>query len=146
MADPRASRAQRARTRQGLPTPAMVALVPLAAWLAVTPFMATALGLELGVPLRLEIIDHVVPGVVTLGAATAALVLRTRPVAATAFLVGAGVCLLAGLFSFSTHVPLLGQASQGIVPWGTALVHTLPGFVVMVIALVALVPALRAAD
>lgn len=146
MADPRAPKAQRARTRQGLPTPAMVALVPLAAWLAVTPFVATALGLELGVPLRLEIIDHVVPGVVTLGAATAALVLRTRPVAATAFLVGAGVCLLAGLFSFSTHVPLLGQASQGIVPWGTALIHTLPGFVVMVMALVALVPALRAAD
>lgn len=146
MANPKASKAQGARKRHVLPTPAMVALVPLAAWLAVTPFMATALGLELGVPLRLEIIDHVVPGVVTVGAATAALVLRARPVAATAFLIGAGVCVLAGLFSFSTHVPLLGQASQGIVPWGTAVVHTVPGFVVMVVALVALVPALRAAD
>lgn len=124
----------------------MVALLPLAVWLAATPFVGPTLGFDLNVTLQLEIIDHLVPGVVVAAAATAALALRSRPYANWAFLIAAGAATLAALFSTSTHVPLLGQAAQGVVPWGTAWFHTLPGMVVMVVALLALVPALRATD
>lgn len=146
MGNPNGHAAAKTRRMPSMPVVPMAILIPLALWLAVTPFVGTALGFVLTVPVRLEIIDHVVPGVVAAGAAAVALAWRHRPAAPTVFLVSGGLSALAGLWALSTHVPLLAQASQGMVPWTTALFHTVPGPVVMVAALLALVPAYRAAD
>lgn len=128
------------------PVRATALLTLLAIWLAVVPFVGPALGFELDVPTRLEVIDHVVPGVVVLIAAVTALLLRGRPIAQYAFAVAAGASLLAGIWALSTHVPLMVQANQDIVPWSTALFHTAPGPVVVLVSLLALVPALRAVE
>ncbi len=43
------------------------ALTGLSAWATGVPWLARAVGLELDVATRLEVVDHVVPGVVMLG-------------------------------------------------------------------------------
>jgi hypothetical protein len=52
------------------------ALTGLSAWATGVPWLAGAVGLELDVATRLEVVDHVVPGVVMLAGAA---VLATRP-------------------------------------------------------------------
>lgn len=150
MAKTRATKPRRAKKPHPPPRPPpvgiMVAVFPLAVWLTVVPFIGASLGFALDVPLRLEIADHLVPGVVMVCAATAALLLRRKPSGATAYLVAAGLVFLSGLWTFSTHVPLVGQAAQGGIDWGTAIFHTAPGVVILVVALIALVPALRTTD
>lgn len=121
-------------------------LIPVAAWLAVTPYVAPWFGYTLDVDPMLEVVDHVVPAVVAIAAALTALLVRHRPSAPYAFAIAAGLALLAGLWATATHVPLLAQARQDLVPWGTAIFHSTPGVVVMAVALAALVPALRNVD
>jgi len=145
---------QKARQARRRPPPAPVPhpvvltaiLVPAAVWLAVTPYVTPWFGYTLDVPPMLEVVDHVLPAVVTVAAAATALLVRQRPSARYAFAVAASVALLAGLWSTATHVPLLAQARQGLVAWETALFHSTPGVVVMAVALAALVPALRNVD
>lgn len=56
------------------------ALAGLAAWAIAVPWLAAAVGLELDVATRLEIADHVIPGVVMLvGAALLAMRGALRP-------------------------------------------------------------------
>lgn len=124
----------------------MVAMFPLAVWLTLVPFVDASLGFFLDVTLQQEITSHVLPGIVMVGSAGAALLLRRKPWAPLVYLLAAGLAFLAGLWAFSTHVPLLAQASQGGVDWGTALFHFAPGPVVMAVALAGLVPALRTTD
>ena len=131
------------------PVRATAALIPLAVWLAVTPYVAPSLGwgVELGPdgPM-LEFVDHVLPAIVMVLAAAAALALRQRPSSGPVFAVAGGLSLLAGLWTLSTHVPLVAQAGDGVVSWGSALFHSAAGPVVMVVALIVLVPSLRAID
>lgn len=128
------------------PVRATVALIPLALWLAAIPYVAPRFGYGVDVPATLEFVDHVLPAIVMVLAASAALALRERPSNGLAFAVAGGLSLLAGLWALSTHVPLVAQAADGQVSWGSALFHSAAGPVVMVVALVVLVPALRAVD
>lgn len=121
-------------------------LIPAAVWLAVTPYVAPWFGYMLDVRPMLEVVDHVLPAVVIVAATATALLVRQRPSAPYAFAIAASLALLAGLWSTATHVPLLAQARQDLVSWGTALFHSTPGVVVMAVALAALVPALRNVD
>ena len=105
-------------------------LAAFAAWAVVVPWIGRALGLELDVPTRLEVIDHVVPGVAVL--ACCALLPMAGELAGLAL---AGVAFLAGLWITATHVTLVPEAIDGISPWGAALLHLSAGAPVAVLSL-----------
>lgn len=99
------------------------ALIVVAVIGSVAPWIAKAVGLPLPVATSLEIIDHVVPGIVVVGAS--ALVLSGRlPVFAA--LLATLAAALGGLWMAATHVPLLWQARTVMVDWPTALTHSVP--------------------
>lgn len=75
-----------------------------------------------------EVVDHVVPGVVVLGVAL--LSLHRRRIE----LIPAGLAVLAGLWMTTTHVPLVGQAARGETSWDGALWMFVPSACVFVIA------------
>ena len=105
-----------------------IALAALAAWATAVPWLARALGLELDVPTRLEIADHVVPGVIVLGGC--ALLLRSAADPAPGGLLRLGVlavACLAGFWITATHAVLLPEAIDGSSPWGAALLHLSAG-------------------
>lgn len=110
------------------------ALAAFAAWAATVPWLAEAVGLGLDVPTRLEVADHVVPGLVTLAGVALLAVLGRRPGSMVWLGVGS-VAFLAGLWSTSTHVPLIFEALEGATPWGTALLHFSAGPPVLVLGL-----------
>ena len=74
---------------------------------------------------RVEVVDHVVPGLVVVVVSLVALVVARRSARPGPVLFLAGlVVTLAGLFMFATHVPLVMQATRGEAPWGGTVFHT----------------------
>lgn len=110
-----------------------VALAVFGVFDAVAPYAANALGLHLGTLPINEVVDHVVPGALVILVAWVSLLRGPRALA------GSLVCLVAGTWMTATHVPLLVQAGQGLVPWETALIHSVPGILVLLVALMATV-------
>jgi hypothetical protein len=102
------------------------ALAGLAAWAIAVPWLAAAVGFELDVATRLEIADHVIPGLVMLAAA-ALLALRGGPPGSRVWLGVGAVAFLTGLWITATHVPLIPDALEGVAPWGAALLHLSAG-------------------
>ncbi len=135
-----------ARDTRAEPVAAMAFLLLLAVWLAPIPYVGARFGYDVDVPAKVEVVDHVVPAVVIAAVVVTTLLFRRRQASRWAFAVGAAVCLLAGLWATSTHVPLLIQAGQGHVSWGAALFHSAPGPVIMAVSLFALLRALPALD
>ena len=126
--------ASRARPAAAVPR-ATIALAVLALWAMLVPWVAEAVGAELDVATRLEVVDHVVPG--TLVLACCAVVAIARPgelVRLGAF----GAAALAGFWITATHAVLLPEAVDGITPWPAALLHLSAGPPVTVLALWAL--------
>ncbi len=81
------------------------ALAGLAVWATTVPWLAEAVGLELDVSPRLEIVDHVIPGVVMLAAA-ALLAARGGPRGSLVWLGVAAIAFLTG-FWISTGPPIM---------------------------------------
>ncbi len=108
----------------------------LGAWSVAVPYVGNALGLDVNVPADLEVIDHVIPGLIAALAAAAAYGSLRRGTAGSslAYLIALGVSLLAGLWITATHIPLLLQAARGTVGWPPALWHSLPGLPLPVLA------------
>jgi hypothetical protein len=102
------------------------ALAGLAAWAIAVPWLAAAVGLELDVATRLEIADHVIPGVVMLVGA-ALLAMRGATPGSTVWLGVGAVAFLTGLWITATHVPLIPDALEGLAPWGAVLLHLSAG-------------------
>jgi len=100
------------------------------------PWLARAAGLALDVPARLEVIDHVVPGVIVLACCAAQLHPRAggRP-GSLRRLALIGTAALAGFWITVTHAPLVPEALEGIAGWGPALMHLSAGPPVTVYAL-----------
>ena len=127
--------------RRPVPTgrrPAVV-LALLGAWAIAVPWLARALGLALDVPTRLEVIDHVVPGLVVL--ACSGLLGHPRTCGAPGSLPRLallGVCALSGIWITATHLTLVPEALDGTTGWGPALMHLSAGPAVVVAALAAL--------
>ena len=109
------------RTRR----PAVLAATAL--WAIAVPWAAAASGFELGVSTRLEVIDHVIPGLLALAGAAVLAGRSGRSPEAVAGVVAAAVALLAGVWITTTHVSLLGDAGDGAVSWGAALLHCSAG-------------------
>lgn len=133
----------------GKGSPALARLLAvLAALSTLPPYVGAAVGLELDVPTRLEVADHVVPGLAALAASlgVAVLVRAGRSPLSAGVLVLAGSCVLAGLWQVSTHVPLLLQSGSPGVPAAAVLLHAVPGLGVLTIAVLLFGSLLRAAE
>ena len=108
------------------------ALAGLSVWAGSVPWLAKAVGLELDVATRLEVVDHLVPAVVMLAGA-AVLATRAGAPGGNVWLGAGGIAFLTGLWITATHVPLLPAAVDGIAPWGTALLHLSAGPPILVV-------------
>lgn len=108
----------------------------LGAWSAIVPYLARPLGLEVDVATKVEIVDHVVPGVLValLGGWLTFGDRAGSPVSRGAL--AAGVCALSGFWILATHVPLLADAADGREDWPAALWHSSSGPVIIVLAFV----------
>jgi hypothetical protein len=96
----------------------LVALLVVAAWSIVPPFIA-----ELDVARSVEIVDHVVPGLIATAAAGYAVVERGKPGA----LIAIGICAVTGLWEMATHFTLVLDAGSAERPVGTVVLHATPG-------------------
>lgn len=106
-----------------LPTTGLV----LGIWSVLPPYVGPALN----VARRVEIADHVVPGVVVILVSTWMLLRARRGTAGgTAMLVAGLAVLLAGVWMIATHAPLILQAMRDEAPVGSVVYHSLPGAVV----------------
>lgn len=117
---------------------AQIVLALLGIWSVFPPYLGPALGLELNVAADVEIVDHVVPGIVVALCAGLAALLVGRGGAAEAsapVLTLSGVCFLAGLWQAVTHAPLVLEGGGSETPWGTVLLHSSPGPPILAIAL-----------
>ncbi len=108
----------------------------LGAWTVAVPYVGPPLGLELDVAGRLEVIDHVVPGIVIVPLAGLMLALARRGLlGGLRSLTAACTIALASLWVTATHFPLLADAGRGLAPWGAAIFHSTPGLVLLAFSL-----------
>ena len=104
-------------------------------WSIAVPFLGPELGLKLDVTRKIEIIDHVVPGIVIVGCSLLMLALLRRGRSGSLVALGvAWTISLAGLWIAATHMPLLRDAGRGLVPWGTACFHSASAAVTLALA------------
>lgn len=109
-------------------------MLAIGVWATLAPYAGPPLGLEVNVEPKIEVVDHVVPGVVVLAVAGfAAVVGLALPLTLLA--------ALAGLWMTATHIPLLMQVRTGEVDLAAALFHSVPGIAIFVFAVAATVVA-----
>lgn len=120
-----------------VPTTARHAALPMltglallvGAWALLPPYTGPFLATDDTV----EIVDHVVPGVVVIAVALGTFLLA-RSGRATPLLFPAGLgIVLAGFWMTATHLPLVLQATRQQAPWGATVYHSLPGLAVLVL-------------
>jgi hypothetical protein len=122
----------------------LAALAVLGAWSILPPYVGPPLGLKLDTATRLEVADHVVPGVIVFASATMAAIAvrRGRAMTESLLVLGAiGVSVLGGIWETATHVPLLFQGGESNAPWGAVLLHSTAGPAVLALSLPLLVRA-----
>ena len=109
----------------------LTALAVVSAWSVVPPFLA-----DLDVALSVEVVDHLVPGVVALAASLVALTAARRGVPESLpALVAIGVCTVAALWETGTHFSLMLDAGESGRPVGAVLLHASPGVVMLALSL-----------
>jgi len=124
---------------------ANLALAGLAVWSAAAPYVATAVGWDVPVSSAVEIVDHVFPGTLALGAALALQRLGRTEARDLGLRLGAvAVAVLSGVWVAASHAPLLLAASRGAVEWGAAILHATGGPLLLLAALWLLGAELRA--
>lgn len=115
----------------------------LGVWALLPPYIGPALNTDA----RVEIVDHVVPGVAVLAIALATWVPRRRmerdvteagrrvepPRGSTLLLMAGMAVALAGFWMTATHLPLIGQAMRAEAPWTATVFHSLPGLAVLIL-------------
>ena len=119
----------------GLVLPAAIAVAAL--WSILPPYLA-----PLDVDDAVEVVDHVVPGVISFAAA--AFVLTRSPRgdrATTAVLVAFAICAVGGAWVTLTHLPLLLDLGEAGRPAGRVLLHASVGPLLLAPALWGLVRA-----
>jgi predicted membrane channel-forming protein YqfA (hemolysin III family) len=111
-------------------------LAAIGAWTVVVPYIGNALGFDVNVRPIVEVVDHVIPGLLLLLAALhlRRLAARGRLAGQPTALIASGVAFLAGFWIFATHVPLLADAARSALPWGGAIWHSIAGLPVLGLA------------
>lgn len=115
-----------------------VALALLGALSTLPPYLGPVFGLELDVSDDVEVVDHVVAGViVVLCAGLAALQVRRDEAAedTTVNLVLMGMCALAALWQTVTHAPLVLDGGEPGAPWDTVILHSSFGPVMVILSI-----------
>lgn len=98
-------------------------------WAIVPPYVH-AFG-KLNVESRVEVADHVIPGILVLAVSLlGCFLLRPAEPSQLALFVSGGAVTLAGFWMVATHFPLISQARQGIAAWGAVGWHGVPGVAV----------------
>lgn len=121
-------------------TPALLRLLALliavAAWSILPPYVAPLLGLELDVSSTVEAVDHLIPGLLAMGGASAALLLaRSGRADSLPAFAALAVCALAGLFQTVSHITLVRDAGGPLQPVGAVILHATPGPVLLALSL-----------
>ena len=99
-------------------------LLAFGAWGTLAPYA----GPEVPVSASVEVVDHVIPGVIVLAVAAFAVQRRRFE------LIPAALALLAGLWMTVSHVPLLAMAARGETPWDGAVWMFAPSVSVLLLA------------
>jgi hypothetical protein len=113
------------------------------------PYLGPVVGLELDVLAKVEVVDHVVPGVLVAvcGMLAALLTRRDEEVAYGAPALGlTGLCFLAGLWQTATHAPLVLDGGGPAAPWDAVLLHSIAGPVILALALWLTLGTMRTAE
>ena len=116
---------------------AQIVLALLGIWSILPPYLGPPLGLELNVAADVEVVDHVVTGVVVALCAGVAALLIHRGAADESAVVLAltAMCFLAGLWQVTTHVPLVLEGGASDAPWGSVMLHSNPGPLIVALGL-----------
>jgi hypothetical protein len=94
--------------------------VPVGVWAALPHFLSP----PLATTDRVEIADHVIPGLVVIAISTLALVMwRKAGRPEWPMFAGGLAVLLAGLWMAATHLGLVAQATCDEAPWAAAIYH-----------------------
>jgi hypothetical protein len=110
-------------------------LVVLGALSILPPYIGPPLGLDLDVADSVEVVDHVVPGVLIVISGSVALVLARRGEAESAAVFAAtAVCFLAALWDAVSHLPLWLDAGEAGKPWDAVVLHATLGPLTAVLA------------
>ncbi len=106
----------------------LAVLAALGAWSIVPPYLGPLVGLELDVPASVEVVDHVVPGLIVVAAALLARRLAQRgETDSLASLAALGICVLAGLMQTVSHFTLVLDAGGPLQPVAAVVLHATPG-------------------
>jgi hypothetical protein len=114
----------------------LIALAALAIYSILPPYLGPLIGLDLDVAASVEVVDHVLPGVV---ACAGALIARSQVRAGAAdgipALAALGACALAGLFQTVSHATLVLDAGGALRPVDSVVLHASPGPVLLLLSL-----------
>jgi len=114
----------------------LIALIAVAAWSILPPYLGPLIGLELDVATSTEVVDHVLAGVLAMVAGLLALSFARRGETDSLRLLAAlGVCALAALFQTVTHIPLVADAGGPLQPVGSVILHSTPAPVLLALSL-----------
>jgi len=115
---------------------ATAALAAIGAWTIIVPYLAVLLGLEVDVAAIIEVVDHVIPGlvVVATGLYLRACARRRALASHRPALLASGVAFLAGFWVLATHAPLIGDAALSDQPWDAAIWHSIAALPIVVLA------------
>jgi len=98
-----------------------VAGLIVAAWAALPRFFTPALDTDNLV----ELVDHVVPGLVVFAVCLGAVLVQRQPGrGGNQLFLGGLVLVLAGLWMVATHLPLVAQAMRDEAPWAGTIYHS----------------------
>lgn len=101
-----------------------ILLVFLGAWSVLPPYLGPLVGLELDVSSSLEVVDHVVPGLLVVGFGVISLLLARRGDGGSGLdVLALSVCCLAGFWELATHFSLWVDAGSADTPWGSVVLH-----------------------
>lgn len=114
------------------------ALAGLSAWAIAAPYADSSLGFDVAVRPAVEVVDHVVPGLVVIAATL------LMGLVAAARLPAALAIAMAGLWMTATHLPLVTQAQREGTSMAAAAWHTGPGLCLLVLGVGITVVALQA--
>ena len=113
----------------------LIALIALAAYSILPPYLGPLLGLKLDVAASVEVIDHVIPGVLAIAAGLLALSFARRGETDSIRALSAlGVCALCALMQTVSHIPLVLAAGEPQAPVGSVILHSSPGPVLLALS------------